>query len=61
MPFILVRPWIGILLWSWLGYMNPHRLSWGFAYDFPFAAVAGAATLVGLVFTRDRRGLPMTG
>ncbi len=60
-PFVLVRPWLGILLWSWLGYMNPHRLSWGFAYDFPFAQVAAIATLTGLVFTRERRGLPMTG
>jgi len=60
-PFVLVRPWLGILLWSWLGYMNPHRLSWGFAYDFPFSQVAAMATLAGLLFTRDRRGLPMTG
>lgn len=58
-PFVLVRPWLGILLWSWIGYMNPHRLSWGFAYDFPFAQVAAAATLIGLVFTRERRALPM--
>ena len=26
LPFVFKRPWIGILLWSWLGYMNPHRL-----------------------------------
>jgi len=25
LPFILKRPWVGILLWCWLGYMNPHR------------------------------------
>jgi probable O-glycosylation ligase (exosortase A-associated) len=61
LPFALARPWTGILLWSWLGYMNPHRLSWGFAYDFPFAQAAAIATLVGLAFTRDRRGLPLNG
>jgi probable O-glycosylation ligase (exosortase A-associated) len=61
LPFVLVRPWLGILLWSWLGYMNPHRLSWGFAYNFPFAQAAAVATLLGLLFTRDRRGLPMNG
>ena len=33
LPLILWRPWIGILVWSWLGYMNPHRQTWGFAYD----------------------------
>ena len=33
LPFILARPYIGILMWSWLGYMSPHRLAYGFAYD----------------------------
>ncbi len=37
LPFIFKRPWIGILLWCWLAYMNPHRQAWGFAYEFPFA------------------------
>lgn len=59
-PLILMRPWLGILMWSWLGYMNPHRLSWGFAYDFPFAEVTALATLAGFVFTRERRGLPLS-
>ena len=33
LPLILRRPWLGVLAWSWLGFMNPHRLTWGFAYD----------------------------
>ena len=37
-------------MWSWIGYMNPHRLSYGFAYNFPFAAIIGAVTLVSLIF-----------
>ena len=32
---------MGVLVWSWIGYMNPHRLTWGFAYDFPLAMVVG--------------------
>jgi len=32
-PVILARPWIGVLVWSWLAYMNPHRLAWGIARD----------------------------
>lgn len=58
LPVCLARPWIGILVWSWLGYMNPHRLTWGFAYNLPFAQMAAIATLAGLIFTRDRRPLP---
>ena len=36
LPFAFLRPSIGVLTFSWLSYMNPHRLTWGFAYDFPF-------------------------
>lgn len=58
LPFCLSRPWIGILTWSWIGYMNPHRLTWGFAYDLPFGTIVMLATVVGLAFTRDKKGLP---
>lgn len=61
LPLILRKPYIGILVWSWLGYMNPHRLTWGFAYDFPFAQVVGIATLVGLLFSNEPKRFPVTG
>jgi probable O-glycosylation ligase (exosortase A-associated) len=57
----LRRPWVGVMLWTWLSLMNPHRFSWGFAYDAPLAAVAAACTLVGLMFTRDKRQQPFQG
>lgn len=60
LPLILVRPYIGVLVWSWLGYMNPHRLAWGFAYDFPFAQIVGITTLVGLIFSKERKGFSIT-
>lgn len=50
----LRRPWIGIMLWTWLSIMNPHRFTYGFAYSAPLAAVAAAAVLVGLVMTKDK-------
>jgi putative inorganic carbon (HCO3(-)) transporter len=49
LPFVLARPYVGIYLFSWISYMNPHRLSWGFAYDMPFAALAAGATLLGML------------
>ncbi len=52
-PFILRRPWIGVLMWVWIGVMNPHRLSWGIAYSFPMAQVIAAATFVALAFSRE--------
>ncbi|HQU16086.1 MAG: putative O-glycosylation ligase, exosortase A system-associated [Chromatiales bacterium 21-64-14] len=61
LPFILVRPWIGILMWSWIGYMNPHRLTWGFAYNYPFAMIVGVTTLAALVISREPKRLPWNG
>ena len=58
LPFILYRPQVGVLAWSWIGYMNPHRLGWGFAYSFPFAAIIGAFTIVSLLFSRQPKKLP---
>lgn len=55
LPFIVRRPWIGVMYWVWLSVMNPHRLSWGMAYSFPFAQLVALATLMGLFFTKDPR------
>ena len=59
-PFILRRPYIGVLVWTWLAFMNPHRLTWGFAYAMPFAQVVALATLASVLFTREPKKLPWT-
>lgn len=59
-PFILRRPFVGIVMWIWLGYMNPHKLSWGFATDFPFAQLVALATLTGLLFSKESKKIPWT-
>jgi len=59
LPKVLGQPHVGVYLWSWIGYMNPHRLSWGFAYNFPFAQVIAIATLLGVIFTRERVRIPI--
>ena len=46
LPFAFSRSYIGVYLWSWIGYMNPHRLSWGLAYNFPFALVIAIVTII---------------
>lgn len=48
-PVCLVRPYIGILLWFWVTYFNPHRFTWGYAYTFPVAMAVAVPTLVGTV------------
>ncbi|MFC0136115.1 putative O-glycosylation ligase, exosortase A system-associated [Massilia eurypsychrophila] len=58
LPFIFKRPYIGILMYIWISVMNPHRLSWGFAFSYPFAAIVAATTLVALLLTKDPKQLP---
>lgn len=58
LPFILRYPWYGVLAWSWLSYMNPHRLAWGFAYTMPFAQIVAIVLLFSLFFTKEKISLP---
>lgn len=59
-PLILVRPQIGVLMWYWISLMNPHRLSWGYAYDLRVALVVGAVTIIAWLFSRERKLPPVT-
>jgi probable O-glycosylation ligase (exosortase A-associated) len=59
-PVILWRPAVGIFLWVWVSVMNPHRMTWGVAYDFPFAQLIAIAILVGMLFSREPKRLPVT-
>jgi len=40
--------------------MNPQRLTWGFAYNLPWAFMALLATTAGLLFTHERKSVPFT-
>jgi putative inorganic carbon (HCO3(-)) transporter len=61
LPFILRRPFIGILVWSWVSYMNPHRLAWGFAVNFPFAQIVAITTIIAIFFSHDKKRIPING
>lgn len=51
-------PWVGVALFTWVSMMNPHRLTWSFAYNMPFAMLIGVATLIGWLASRDSKRLP---
>jgi len=59
-PFILRKPYIGALMWVWLGVMNPHTQAWGFAVDFPFAAIIAGVTIISLIFNKIPKSIPLT-
>ena len=58
LPFILNRPYIGVLVWYWLGFMNPHRLTWGLAYDFPFSILVAACLLISVAISAEPKRIP---
>jgi probable O-glycosylation ligase (exosortase A-associated) len=58
--FVFRRPHYGIYLWSWISYMSPHRLCWGFAYDFPFALITAVVTLSSFAFSKEPKRIPWT-
>jgi len=51
----VARPFVGVLLWSWVSFMSVHRLSWGMATGQPWAILTFGATLVGCVIAREPR------
>ena len=54
LPVALFRPFLGALIFAIISLANPHRLTWGFAYDQPWAQMYALATLAGTLFTRER-------
>jgi putative inorganic carbon (hco3(-)) transporter len=58
-PLGVLHPWIGVLLWSWVSLMSPHRMTYGFMYDAPVAMLTAIVTLIGLLVSRDPKKLPL--
>jgi probable O-glycosylation ligase (exosortase A-associated) len=60
-PFIFYRPYIGVAVWAWLSYMTPFRYTWSFAYDFRFAYIIAAVTLVAWFLSREPKRIVWSG
>lgn len=56
---VFKHPAIGAHLWAWLSLMNPHKMTWGFAYSLPFAQLTAVVTILVLLGTSKRRALPL--
>lgn len=55
LPICAARPFVGVLVWSWVSFMNPHRMAWGTVREMPWAALVLGATLIGCVIAREPR------
>lgn len=60
-PFMIARPFVGILIWSMFSYMNPHRLMYGIAYSFNFVMISATVTLIGIIFTKESKKVTFNG
>jgi putative inorganic carbon (HCO3(-)) transporter len=60
LPFAFKRPLVGVLLFTWISLMNPHRMCYGFATLFPYAAIIAGATTLFMLVSREPKKLPMT-
>jgi len=60
LPVVFVRPFVGVILWSWISFMNPHRLVFGgVALAVPWAMLIFIATIIGCVIAREPKRLPV--
>ncbi len=53
-PFIFYRPYFGIIMLSWIGYMNPHRFAGGFVTTMPFALLLAIVTVLAIITSKDQ-------
>lgn len=60
LPLILRRPFVGVVMWTWLGMMNPHRLAWGFSLNFPFALIVFLTTVLAYMMSREPKRIPVS-
>jgi probable O-glycosylation ligase (exosortase A-associated) len=58
LPFVFKYPVLGAYLWAWVSMMNPQKMTYGFAYDMPFAMIIAVVTLLNFLFTKKKFPLP---
>lgn len=59
LPFILRWPHVGVLAFSWISIMNPHRLTFGFAYSLPYAFLLFTLTIGVWLLSKERKLPPL--
>lgn len=58
LPLILRKPFFGVLVATWLGLMNPHRLCWGFATNMPFVLIVAVTLILGFLISKEPKRVP---
>lgn len=55
LPLVVARPFVGVMLWSWVSFMNPHQMLWGFATSLPWAMLVFCTTVFGCIMAGEPR------
>lgn len=58
-PVGLIRPYFGLLVYTWVSFMYPHMLAWSFAQSFPAAKLAAISTIIGTLVNRAGDTAPL--
>ncbi|MBX3667635.1 MAG: putative O-glycosylation ligase, exosortase A system-associated [Rhodocyclaceae bacterium] len=61
LPVILAalgNAYFGVLAWTWISMMSPHKLAYGFARDLPWALMIAITTIIGFVASKQRQPFP---
>lgn len=58
LPTVVVQPFIGVLLFSWVSFMNPQRVVYGIGSEMPWAMIIGVLTIVAWACSRESKRPP---
>lgn len=59
LPIVVARPFVGVLIFSFISFSNLHRFTWGFTTSLPWVYVTVILTLIGCVVAREPKRLPV--
>ncbi|HSU05512.1 MAG TPA: putative O-glycosylation ligase, exosortase A system-associated [Acetobacteraceae bacterium] len=51
LPISIMHPFVGVLIFDWVSFMNPQQISWGFGSALPWALIAALFTITGWVLS----------
>lgn len=59
LPGAVIWPEVGVMLWTWLSYMNPHKMTYGFARNPPLTQLVALVTIGAWVLGPRPKRLPL--
>jgi probable O-glycosylation ligase (exosortase A-associated) len=58
LPMAFLAPFVGLLAWTWISFMNPHLEAVGFLSSFPLLDILAAVTILAWIMAPDKKEFP---